>query len=58
MGNSTFNEAFGGNRRHIEQEPRAHIAFVTRSEPKIRLGTRVIDFIVLACQEAPNSPKH
>ena len=34
------------------------MALVTRSEPKIRLGTRVIDFIVLASQEALNSPKH
>ena len=29
------------------QEPRAHLALVRRSEPKVRLGTRVIEFAVL-----------
>ena len=29
------------------EEPRAHMALVTISEPKIRLGVRVIDFVVL-----------
>ena len=29
------------------EEPRAHMTLVTRSEPKIRLGTRVFDFAVL-----------
>jgi len=28
-------------------EPRAHMTLVTRPEPKIRPGTRVIDFAVL-----------
>ena len=51
----------GGSREHVKsriakalgifsqlkQEPRAHMALVTRSEPKIRLGTRVFDFAVL-----------
>ena len=32
------------------------MALMTR--PKIRLGTTVIDFIILARQEALNSPKH
>ena len=41
-----------------EQELRAHMALVTRPEPKILLGTRVIDFIFLARQEASNLSKH
>ena len=41
-----------------KQEPRAHMALVTRSEPKIRLSTRIINFIVVEHQEAPNLPKH
>ena len=42
---------------YLKQEPIDHMALVTRSEPRIRLGTRVIDFIVLARPEAPNSLK-
>ena len=34
-------------KHELKQEPRAHMALVTRSEPKMRLGTRVIDFTVL-----------
>jgi len=39
----------------LKKEPGAHVALVTRSEPKIRLSTRVIDLVVPARREPSTS---